>query len=280
MNTRERPRYHTWAAMKRPNLPGGAQTRELTRALYPVRRSLLQQSPHLPGGEHCATGIMDRYRADTLTFFATLADSLGVKQRPLSESLGPPGPQTSHSTSSRIDSLDQTPISLHPVFPVFKFPDELILSVLSYVSSRPKPTGHYARFRFQYNMDNNYCHRRRAEFLLPLSMTCRAMRLWLLPWIWEHVEVFSGENLERRPKAIADALRADPCLGMSVKYFRPFIRPWVGADLCSLKVPVDRSFVRIRSPTVRQMPRVTSKSPHARGTMGERVHYGSALERP
>jgi hypothetical protein len=31
-------------------------------------------------------------------------------------------------------------------------------------------------------------------------------------------------------------LRADPYLGMCVRYFRPFIRRWVGADLCPLKV--------------------------------------------
>jgi hypothetical protein len=210
-------------AMKRLNLPGGAQTRDLTRALYPVRRSPLQRYPHLQGGEQCSTGIMDRYRANPLTYFATLAGSFRVRQRPLSESLGPPGPQTSHSTSSHIIFLDQTSISSHPVFPVFEFPDELILAVLSYVCSRPKPTSHYARFRFEYNMDNSYCHWRRAKFLLPLSMTCRAMRLRLLPWIWEHVEVFSGGSLERRPKAVVDALRADPCLGMSVQYFCPFI---------------------------------------------------------
>ena len=166
---------------------------------------------------------MDCYRKKSSTLFAKLANSLGVKRRPLSESLGPPGPQTSRSTCSRISSWDLTSTSSHPVFPVFEFPDELILSVLSYVSSYQELTGHHARFRFLYDMAAGDYHQQRAEFLLPLSMTCRAMRLRLLPWIWEHVEVFSGENLERRPKAIAGALRADPCLGMSVKYFRPFI---------------------------------------------------------
>ena len=73
-------------------------------------------------------------------------------------------------------------------------------------------------------MDRTDYHQRRVEFLLPLSMTCRMMRLRLLPWIWECVEVFSddwtgGEGLMRRPRAIVGALRADPGLGESVKYF-------------------------------------------------------------
>jgi hypothetical protein len=169
---------------------------------------------------------MDRYSGKTSTLFLKLANSRRAKQRPLSESLGPPGPQTCHSTSSRISPFDQTSISSHLVFAVFKFPDELILSVLSHVSPDPRPTGHYAPFRFPYYMRVNDYHRQRVEFLLLLSMTCRAMRLWLLPWMWEYIEAFSGENPEQRLKAIAGALRADPHLGMSVKCVRPFSRPW------------------------------------------------------
>jgi hypothetical protein len=111
--------------MRRLDPPGGAPACELMRALYPVRLTInvkctlwLQRHPHLPAGEPCTIGITDRYREMTSTFFAKLANSLGAKQRPaivpLSESLGPPGPQTSHSTSSRISSLDQIPMSSHP----------------------------------------------------------------------------------------------------------------------------------------------------------------------
>ena len=194
---------------------------------------------------------MDRYPGKTSTLFSKLSNSRGAKQRPLSESLGPPGPQTCHSTSSRTSSFDQTSISSHPVSTVFQFPDELIISVLSHVSPDPRPNGHYARFRFPYYMRANGCHQRRVEFLLPLSMTCRAMRLWLLSWIWEYIEALSGENPERRLKAIVGALRADPHLGTSVKCVRPCSCPWVWADLCPLKVPDGASHVRVHSPMVR-----------------------------
>jgi hypothetical protein len=190
----------------------------------------LEQHPHLPGSEDCTPGIMhiDHRPGKTSTLFSKLSTSRRAKQRPLSESLGPPGPQTCHSTSSRISSLDQTSISLHPIFPVFEFPDELILSVLSYVSPDPRPNGQYARFRFPYYVRPNNYHRQRVAFLLLLSMTCRAMRLRLLPWIWERIEVFSvdwcGEGgLVWRPKVIVGALRADPGLTASVKYFHPHI---------------------------------------------------------
>ena len=186
----------------------------------------LKQRPHPPGGEHLTAGIMDYHPGNTSTLFSKLLTSRRAKQRPLSESLGPPGPQTCHSTSSRINSLDQTSISSHPIFAVFEFPDELILSVLSYVSPDPRPTGRYARFRFPYYVRANNYHRQRVAFLLLLSMTCRAMRLRLLPWIWGRIEVFSvdwcGEgDLVWRPEVIVGALRADPGLAASVKYFHP-----------------------------------------------------------
>ena len=160
-------------------------------------------------------------------FFAKLANGLGVKQRPpipLSKSLGAPGPQTSHSTSSRISTLDQkTSILSRLTSAVFEFPDELILSILSYVSPDPH---RYARFHVQYIMDTRDDYRRRVVFLVPLSMTCRAMRLRLLPWIWGHVEVLPGgwtgmEGPMQRHKVIVGALRADPYLCMNVKYVYP-----------------------------------------------------------
>jgi hypothetical protein len=136
-------------------------------------------------------------------------------------------------------------MSSHPTFTVFKFPDELVLSVLSHVSTDPGLTGQYARFRFQYNMDASDYHQRRVAFLLPLSMTCRAMRLRLLPWIWERTEAFLGdwEKLVRRHETIMGALRADPGLGMNVKYFCPLIYPWVWTDLRSLKVADDATSI-------------------------------------
>ena len=169
---------------------------------------------------------MDRYRGKTLTFFSKLANGLGTKQRPaivpLSKSpVGPPGPQTCHSTSSRISSMDQPSISSRLIFAVFEFPDELILSVLSYVSSDP---GQYARFHFQHVMDTRYWYRQRLAFLLSLGMTCRAMWLRLLPWIWERVEMCS-RNWERRSNAIVGVLHADPYLGLNVKYVHPLFVP-------------------------------------------------------
>jgi hypothetical protein len=277
--------------MRRLDPPGGAQACELMRALYPVRLTInvkctlwLQRHPHLPGGEARTTGITDRYREMTSTFFAKLANSLGAKQRPaivpLSESLGPPGPQTCHSTSSRISSSDQIPMSSHPTFTVFKFPEELILSVLDCVSPHPGPTVHYAWFRYQYNT----YHRERVRFLLPLSMTCRAMRLRLLPWIWECVKVIcrsDTEDFRRRPMVIMGTLCADPYLGTSVKYFHLLLCPWVRADLRPPKVPDNLAFIdQVHDSFVRQLPGVPFKSPHARDTMCGQRHCKPAQERP
>jgi len=136
---------------------------------------------------------MDRYREKISTFFNEFTHGFVVKQRPtiipLSKSLESPAPQTSLSASSCIGSLDRTLIYfIH--FAVLGLPDELILSILSHISPEPRLTGHYARFRVQYNMDINKYHQRRVEFLRPLSATCKAMRLRLLPWIWEHLELF------------------------------------------------------------------------------------------
>ena len=202
-------------------------------ALSPARRSpWLQQRPHLPAVELCTTGIIDRYRGKTSTF-SKPANDLGAGRHALSDSLGPPVPLTSHCTSSRTDSLDQTSVSSCLTFAVSELPNELILSVLSYVSPDPMQTGRRERFRFPYYMRANDYHQQRVEFLLPLSMTCRAVRLRLLPWIWQRIEVFSldrkrQEDRMRRPKTIMSALRTDPGLAMNVKYLHPFIRPGSG----------------------------------------------------
>ena len=163
-------------------------------------------------------------------FFVKLASGLGVKRRPpipLPESLGPPGPQTSLSTSSRNGSTDPPLISSHLIFAVFAFPNELILSILSYGSP---DLGRYARFHLKHIADTRYRYRQRVAFLLPLSMTCRAMRLRLLPWIWERVKMLPDrwtrmEHLTQRSKAIVGALHTDPYLGMSVKYIHSLFVP-------------------------------------------------------
>jgi len=70
------------------------------------------------------------------------------------------------------------------------------------------------------------------RFLRPLSMTCKAMRLRLLPWIWEHLEPSWGDYLNR----ITNAVRVDRSLASSVKYF------W--ALLCSCEFGLTRSRCR------------------------------------
>jgi hypothetical protein len=58
------------------------------------------------------------------------------------------------------------------------------------------------------------------------------------------------------------------------------VRPWVAADLCPLKIPVDTSHVRVHNPFVRQMPRVPSESSRATGITGRSVRRKPAQESP
>ena len=92
-------------------------------------------------------------------------------------------------------------------------------------------------------------HEHRVWFLLRLSMTCRMMRLRLLPWIWERLEFLVPtprwtpdgrlpSRVLRKFNAVMTALCADVSLGTNVKYFRAFLSPWSGADSCPLKVHV------------------------------------------
>ena len=106
-----------------------------------------------------------------------------------------------------------------PIFTVFKLPNDLIHSILSHISPDPQLTGHHARFRIQYGMEINDHRERRTQFLRPLSMTCKEMRLRLLPWIWEHLEP-SWRDFVGNLNIIANASRADMLLAASVKYFR------------------------------------------------------------
>ena len=86
-------------------------------------------------------------------------------------------------------------------------------------------------------------HEQRVRFLVPLSMTCKAMRFRLMPWIWECVECLesapnwsSEGSVPRKLNSIVSALRADISLATSVKYFCILLSPWVGADARPLKV--------------------------------------------
>ena len=179
---------------------------------------------------------MGCYREKTSAFFTRLGYGLGVERRPAivppPRSLGPPAPQTSLSMSSSW-VLCIADVLIYPIFAVFELPDELMLLILSFISPGPWLTGHYSRFRAQYGIDISDCHRRRMEFLRPLSMTCRSMRLRLLPWIWERLEVspqlawgydrglLEPLGLVRRLNAIGNILHANVFLATNVKYVWP-----------------------------------------------------------
>jgi len=172
---------------------------------------------------------MDRYREKTSTFFTRLAYGLGRKQRPTIVPLSKPlAPQTSLSTSSRFSYLDRMfTVNLSClVFAVFDLPDELILSILSHASPDQQLAGYYGRFRAQYCMKINDHHEQRVGFLLSLSMTCRAMRLRLLPWVWERIKCLklvpywhSEGAFPGGANTITDALRANMFLATCVKCF-------------------------------------------------------------
>lgn len=101
-----------------------------------------------------------------------------------------PAPKTSFSTNSRASSLDRMLTHSTSLFTVFDLPDELILSILSYIfPDPPRHIGDYARFRINYPRNSDYNRRRWIDFLRTLSMTCKAMRLRLLPWVWGRIEV-------------------------------------------------------------------------------------------
>jgi len=169
--------------------------------------------------------MMGRDRENTSTFFARLAHRFGRKKRdgPLSKSLASsPAPQTSLSACHRVASSNAN--QSHSIAAVFKLPDELILSILSCISPEPQLTGHHARFRVQYCMEINDDHNRRVRFLQPLSMTCKAMRLRLRPWIWGFIEPARGHfGIISPPHSVANVLRADTSLATSVRYLYPSV---------------------------------------------------------
>ena len=115
----------------------------------------------------------------------------------------------------------------HPILAVFELPDELILSILSHISPDPQHTRNYECFCIPYKRICNF-HGQRAQSLRPLSMTCRAMRLRFLPWLWEYLALSwrsSEETLVSNLNTIANALHADKFVATSVKYFCVFIYP-------------------------------------------------------
>ena len=162
---------------------------------------------------HC--GIMGCYREKTSSLFARFA------------------PQTS-LRRALTSVLCARPFNL--TFTVFKFPDELILSVASHIS--PELIGHYARFRIQDELGVYDYHRQRMRVLRQLSMTCRTMRSRLLPWILERLEVemptqcnwSSGETVGGRLNTVVNALHANTFMADSVRYFCALLYSWIGAN--------------------------------------------------
>ena len=124
-------------------------------------------------------------------------------------------------------------------------------------------------------MEVNDHHKKRMEFLRPLSMTCKAVRLRLLPWIWERLEFIPGLHPgEKKLTAIVNVLRADVCLAISVKYFCALFCPWVGVDLHPLQVHDTGSLAEgFRHSIVRQMLTIPPKSPHIRDRAGGCLRY-------
>ena len=116
----------------------------------------------------------------------------------------------------------------HPILTVFKLPDELIRSVLSHISPLPQLTGHRVRFCTQGIHGIRDSHQQRMDFLRPLSMTCRTMRLRLTPWVWERLGTTYSRSswdpkfLVRKLNTLVNVLRADIFLATSVKYHHTF----------------------------------------------------------
>ena len=147
--------------------------------------------------------------------------SLGTEEStdtsPLSKSLGPPASQTSLSTSSRISPLNRT---LTYSISVFELPDEIILSILSHIPQNTQATGHCAWFRDSYSMNERSCWDQREQVLRQLSMTCRAMRLRFVPWVWERLELSTlSHQKPYKTKIILKALHTDVFLATSIRYF-------------------------------------------------------------
>ena len=83
------------------------------------------------------------------------------------------------------------------------------------------------------------CHDQRAQFLRPLSMTCRAMRLRLLPWVWGRLEITPQlhkillEQPVQELRTILNGPHTDRSLAHSVKYFSPLSFSRIGTNFLS-----------------------------------------------
>ena len=179
---------------------------------------------------------MNCYREKTSILLARLAGRNLSRKRPSRS----PAPQTSPSATSRVGSFFALNSNIFRSIPtVFKLPDELILSILSYVSPDPCLSGHYARFHMSYDVTWWNCHDERAQFLRPLSMTCMAMRLRLLSWVWGRLEIsprFGLISMEQHVQELSTILNGphtDRLLASSVKYFCPLLCPWISTDFIS-----------------------------------------------
>ena len=149
--------------------------------------------------------------------------------------------------------------------------------MLSHVSPDPYLAGHYTRFCVPYRVRNRRYHKHRMQFLRPLSMTCRAMRLRLLPWIWERLEVFGCLKTWGLPFGIPavpmsgviilNALCTDTFLATNVKYSCALLCPWAGANSSPSMKDHDSASPSepggVHLPFVRQMSQVSTKSTHA-----------------
>jgi len=92
-------------------------------------------------------------------------------------------------------------------------------------------------------------HHQRARFLQPLSKTCKAMRLRLLPWIWNLIEPSRcgrsyWANFSTNLTALVKTIRADTSLATSVMYLVISPCPWTRLT-CVLPrfMTVDRPFI-------------------------------------
>ena len=129
--------------------------------------------------------------------------------------------------------LSESTVNLfRPIFAVFHLPDELILHILSFVSPDWQLTGHFERFHLQYLRINTGHHRLRVQFLVSLSMTCKAMRLRLLSWIWERLEHlewcpgrYTDQRCARKFHSIARTLSTNRSLATNVKYISTVFCP-------------------------------------------------------
>ena len=186
-------------------------------------RTFSFQSPtSSSSGRACATepwAIITKSPQRSLLGSRTISAGNGVQ--PLVDH---PRPQLAQYEPS-CHSLGSNADVFHPIIAVFKLPDEIILSIPSHVSPGPWLAGHHTRFCIPYCVGNNDCHNRRVQFLRPFSMTCRVMRLRLLPWVWVCVCVWGGleaspwllQTMRKFNPIVLNAFRADAVLATSAK---------------------------------------------------------------